>query len=146
LTSSEIYTSNSKANLAVLSACNTGSGKLEKGEGVMSMARAFHFSGVPAVVMSLWKVPDFETKTIMIDFYKYLKKGKSKSEALRLSKLDYLKNNSDKRLRHPYFWSGFVVSGNTDPLILKQGTNYILWLGMLLFASVLAVLLVKRIK
>jgi len=84
LTSSEIYTSNSKANLAVLSACNTGSGKLEKGEGVMSMARAFHFSGIPAVVMSLWKVPDFETKTIMIDFYKHLKKGKSKSEALRL--------------------------------------------------------------
>ena len=146
LTSSEIYTSNSKANLAVLSACNTGSGKLEKGEGVMSMARAFHFSGIPAVVMSLWKVPDFETKTIMIDFYKHLKKGKSKSEALRLAKLDYLKSNSDKQLLHPYFWSGFVISGNTDPLILKQGTNYILWLGVLLFAAVLAVLLLKRIK
>jgi CHAT domain-containing protein len=146
LTSSEIYTSNNKANLVVLSACNTGSGKLEKGEGIMSMARAFHFSGIPAVVMSLWEVPDFETKTIMIDFYKYLKKGKSKSEALRLSKLDYLKSNSDKQLRHPYFWSGFVISGNTDPLILKQGSNYILWLGMLLFASVLAVVLLKRVK
>jgi len=146
LTSSEIYTSNSKANLAVLSACNTGSGKLEKGEGVMSMARAFHFSGIPAVVMSLWKVPDYETKTIMIDFYKHLKKGKSKSEALRLAKLDYLKSNSDKQLRHPYFWSGFVISGNTDPLVLKQGTNYFLWFGVLLFAAVLAVLLLKRIK
>lgn len=146
LTSSEIYTSNSKANLAVLSACNTGSGKLEKGEGVMSMARAFHFSGIPAVVMSLWKVPDYETKTLMIDFYKQLKKGKSKSEALRLAKLDYLKSTSDKQLRHPYFWSGFVISGNTDPLILKQETNYILWLGVLLFAAVLAVLLLKRIK
>lgn len=144
LTSSEIYTSNSKANLVVLSACNTGSGKLEKGEGVMSMARAFHFSGIPAVVMSLWKVPDFETKTIMIDFYKYLKKGKSKNEALRLSKLDYLKSTSDIHLRHPYFWSGFVISGNTAPLVLKQQTNYILWFGILLFASVLAVILLKR--
>lgn len=114
LTASEIYASRSKANLAVLSACNTGFGKIEKGEGVMSMARAFHFSGIPSVVMSLWKVPDQETKSIMIDFYKYLRKGENKSEALRHAKLNYLKENSSGKLSHPYFWSGFVVNGNTD--------------------------------
>ena len=80
LTASEIYVANSKSNLAVLSACNTGFGKIEKGEGVMSMARAFHFSGIPSVVMSLWRVPDRETKSIMVNFYKYIKEGKRKTK------------------------------------------------------------------
>lgn len=146
LTSSEIYTSNSQANLAVLSACSTGSGKLEKGEGVMSMARAFHFSGIPAVIMSLWKVPDVETKTVMVYFYKHLKKGKSKSEALRMAKLDYLKKTKDKNLKHPYFWSGFVISGNTDALILEQETNYFLWFVILIAISLAIFFLLKRIK
>ena len=144
LTSSEIYTSNSQANLAVLSACSTGLGKLEKGEGVMSMARAFHYSGIPAVVMSLWKIPDVETKTIMVYFYKHLKKGKSKSEALRMAKLDYLRKTSDKNLKHPYFWSGFVISGNTDPLTLEQETNYLLWLGILVVISMATIIYVRK--
>jgi len=144
LTSSEIYTSNGKANLIILSACSTGLGKLEKGEGVMSMARAFHFSGIPSVVMSLWKVPDVETKIIMVSFYKYLKKGKSKSEALRLAKLDYLKNISDKELLHPYYWSGFVISGNTDPLLFEKDRNYFLWAIVLLGGLVIGGIILKR--
>ena len=146
LTSSEIYTSRSHANLAVLSACSTGFGQLEKGEGVMSMARAFHFSGIPAVIMSLWKIPDFETKTVMVYFYKHLKKGKSKSEALRMAKLDYLRKTTDKNLKHPYYWSGFVISGNTDPLILEQETNYFLWGGILLVISFAIGRYLKRTK
>lgn len=146
LTSSEIYTSNSKANMIILSACSTGLGKLEKGEGVMSMARAFHFSGISSVVMSLWKVPDVETKIIMVSFYKYLKKGKSKSEALRLAKLDYLKNISDKELLHPYYWSGFVISGNTDRLILGKDRNYFLWSMILLGGLVIGRLMLKRLR
>ena len=144
LTSSEIYTSNGKANLIILSACSTGLGKLEKGEGVMSMARAFHFSGIPSVVMSLWKVPDVETKMIMVSFYKYLKKGKSKSEALRLAKLDYLKNSNDKELLHPYYWSGFVISGNTDPLLFEKDRNYFLWGIILLGGLVIGGIILKR--
>ncbi len=146
LNASEIYFSKSKANLAILSACNTGFGKLEKGEGVMSMARAFHFSGIPAVVMSLWKVPDRETKMIMISFYEYLKKGKSKSDALRLAKLDYLKNTSDQQLLHPYFWSGFVVNGNTEPIVLGGGINDLLWGGIFLILMLLGVYAFKRFK
>ncbi len=126
LTSSEIYLSNTKANLAVLSACNTGFGKLEKGEGVMSMARAFHFSGVPSVIMSLWKVPDKETNKVMIAFYKHLKSGETKSEALKNAKLDFLKSTSDINLKHPYYWSGFVLNGNTNPLIPTKNYNYLI--------------------
>ena len=138
-----------KANLAILSACNTGFGKFEKGEGVMSMARAFHFSGIPAVVMSLWKVPDRETKTIMLAFYKHLKSGDSKSQALRKAKLDYIKNTEDRNLRHPYYWAGFVVNGNTEALKIDSGDRYKwygLTAGLILLATILFISRKKGVK
>ena len=146
LTSSEIYTSRSKANLAVLSACNTGSGKIEKGEGVMSMARAFHYSGIPSVVMSLWKLPDRETKTIMIDFYKFLKKGKSKSEALRLAKLSYLRKNPHQALNHPYYWSGLVVNGNIEPLEINTASFPIGWIALIIGVVFLLIYFYRKFK
>lgn len=146
LTASEIYTSTSKANLAVLSACNTGFGKIEKGEGVMSMARAFHYSGIPSVLMSLWKVPDQETKMIMTDFYRYLKGGKSKSEALRMAKLSYLDKNNQGALNHPYYWSGFVINGNTEAMNLNSEGFPIQWIIFILFSLFTLGLLYKRFK
>ena len=143
LTSSEIYNSRSKANMVVLSACNTGFGKIEKGEGVMSMARAFHFSGIPSIVMSLWKVPDKETKTIMIDFYRFLQKGKRKSEAFRLAKLSFLKKNKNTVLAHPYYWSGFVINGNADPIQIGESTHP-LWWGLFVALLIASVALVYR--
>ena len=143
LTSSEIYLSNTKANLTVLSACNTGFGKLEKGEGVMSMARAFQFSGVPSVLMSLWKVPDKETKKIMISFYKYLEKGEKKSCALRKAKIEYLTSTRDKNLIHPFYWAGFVLNGNSDPLIQNYNLYYYILAGLALL-SLLFFLIKKR--
>jgi len=91
------------------------------------MARAFHFSGIPSIVMSLWKVPDKETRTIMIDFYRFLQKGKSKSEALRLAKLSYLKKNKNTVLMHPYYWSGFVINGNADPIQIGNPIHPLWW-------------------
>ncbi|MCF6223729.1 MAG: CHAT domain-containing protein [Flavobacteriaceae bacterium] len=134
LSAAEIYLSKNKANLAVLSACNTGFGKLEKGEGIMSMARAFHFSGVPSVIMSLWKVPDKETKKIMVSFYKHLEKGETKSLALKNAKLDYLSTTQDINLKHPYYWSGFVLNGNTEPLKNKKKYYYLISGGLVLFS------------
>lgn len=137
LSASEIYLSNTQANLTVLSACNTGFGKLEKGEGIMSMARAFHFSGVPSVIMSLWKVPDKETKIIMIAFYKHLEKGKTKSEALKNAKLDYLASTNDINLRHPYYWSGFILNGNTRALKKSNKNQYLIGGGGLILLGLL---------
>ncbi len=138
LTSSEIYLSGIRANLAVLSACNTGFGKLEKGEGVMSMARAFHASGVPAVLMSLWKVPDRETKDILVLFYKHLRLGRTKSEALRRAKLDYLDNAEDADLKHPYYWAGFVLNGDSGTMDLGRNSNlYVAGAFLMLFLLVL---------
>ena len=91
LSSYDLYNLELNADLAVLSACNTGSGKLVKGEGVLSLARGFIHAGCPSVLMSLWSVDDCATSDIMHDFYLQLIEGKNKAEALRLAKVKYLK-------------------------------------------------------
>lgn len=128
---SELYNENFKAAMVVLSACDTGNGFFENGEGVISLSRAFNYAGIPSSVMSLWKVDDEATATIMTFFYDHLSKGETKDEALKNAKLDYLKVTEDPLLRHPYYWAGFVLSGNTDALV-KNNSSWMYWLVILL--------------
>ena len=128
---SELYNESLDADLAVLSACDTGSGFYENGEGVISLSRAFSYAGVPSTVVILWKVDDESTAKIMGYFYEHLKRGEPKDEALKNAKLDYLKYTDDDLLKHPYYWSGFVLSGNTDALVEKQ--NYWIYLAIFPF-------------
>lgn len=114
---SELYHLKVPARLVVLSACNTGAGSIKNGEGVQSLSRAFTYAGVKSTVRSLWPVPDRETAEIMTGFYRQLKKGKGKAGALRQAKLDYLTTTSEETMKHPYYWAGFVVSGDTSPII-----------------------------
>lgn len=116
----ELYNMELNGNLAVLSACNTGSGKLEKGEGIMSLARAFMYAGIPSVVMTLWTVEDRAGSTIMGNFYNFLGEGMEKHKALRGAKLEYLEN-ANKIKSHPYFWGGYVCIGDESSL---RSTNY----------------------
>ena len=133
----EIYNLKLNAQMAVLSACNTGVGKMQKGEGMMSLARGFIYAGCPSIIMTLWQVADQSSSKLMAYFYKYLKKGKSKPEAMRLAKIDYLKT-ADDITSNPYFWSGFVVLGDSSPVYKKSGVAYwisiiILFIGVLLY-------------
>lgn len=132
LTASDIYTLAINADLTVLSACETGFGKLEKSEGVMSMSRAFQYAGVKSTMMSLWKIPDQETSKLMASFYTYLKKGFSKDKALQKAKLEYLKTTDDIALKHPYYWSGFIISGDIAPL---ENTSK-LWIILLILIAI----------
>ena len=127
---SELYNMTLNADLAVLSACNTGVGELKKGEGLINVSSAFTYAGVPSTVTSLWNVPDRETSQIMISFYKHLKSGKSKNEALQQAKLDYLANTNDPLLKHPYYWAGFVISGDSTP-ITHSSTLWLYIIGAL---------------
>lgn len=127
LHSFEIYNMRINSQLTVLSACNTGSGNLINGEGVMSLARAFTYAGSDAVVMSHWEVDDQSTNELMQSFYKYLADKKTKSEALRLAKIDYL-NTASPNKQHPFFWGAFVMIGNDSP-IKTQGSS---WLYLLI--------------
>ena len=128
-----MYGINVNADLAVLSACNTRVGVLQKGEGVTSVSRAFTYAGVPSTVTSLWKVPDKQTSQIMVSFYKYLKDGLSKNVALQKAKLDYLASTDDDLLKHPYYWAGFVISGNVEPITQPVSKWWWLLLTILIF-------------
>jgi len=96
------------ADLIVLSACKTGKGKLENIEGVLGLPRIFFYCGAKSVVSSLWEVNDKSTSRFMSHFYKYLSLGKSKSQALRMAKLEMLKS----KYCHPFYWASFVLYGD----------------------------------
>ena len=119
----EIYNQSLRAELAVLSACGTGLGKQIRGEGIMSLARAFHYAGCPNIAMSLWQVDDKTTSALMQEFYKQLKAGNPKDEALRQAKLYVL----DKHESHPYYWAPFVLIGDNAPVHFSTSYWWLVW-------------------
>lgn len=143
LYSFEIYGMDLSSNLVTLSACNTGNGKYYDGEGIFSLGRAFLMAGANSVLSSLWEVPDQSTSMIMESFYRNLKEGSNKPEALRIAKLDYLKK-ADHLTANPYYWAGFVYTG-TPEIVYKSNKIYYMFGGlMLLLISFIA--LYKRKK
>jgi CHAT domain-containing protein/tetratricopeptide (TPR) repeat protein len=111
----ELYNFSLNADMVVLSACETGIGSLYGGEGVFSLARAFAFAGAKSVFTTLWQINDEKTKDLIIYFYKYLKKGETKDEALRNAKLKFLKRNKGEAL-HPFFWAGMIGIGDMSAI------------------------------
>ena len=109
LSAYEIFNLKLKADLVVLSACETGLGKEVRGEGLMSLMRAFIYAGTPSVVVSLWNVNDESAADLMVRFYRHLKKdGLSKSEALRQAQLETINDNG-----FPFFWAPFILVGKS---------------------------------
>jgi CHAT domain-containing protein/Tfp pilus assembly protein PilF len=119
----EIYNLRLNACLAVLSSCRSGYGTMRRGEGVMSLARGFMYSGVPAIVMTNWEIEDKSGAEIMISFYKYLLKGYRKDEALRQARIDFLEN-TDLLKAHPYFWGAYMCIGNPDEIFRTHRKLY----------------------
>ncbi len=123
----EIAQMDLNADLVVLSACETGYGKFEQGEGVMSLARSFMYAGVPSAVVSLWQVNDGSTAVLMELFYENLNQGMTKSEALTAAKRNYLARATGISA-HPAYWAAFVQIGDTTPIVVPQSRWY-WWLG-----------------
>ncbi len=99
--------------LVVLSACETGIGEIELGEGVYGLRRSFHHAGVRTLVMSMWDIPDSETVEFMRGFYEHWLSGESRSDALRNTALTILsERRAEKGCAHPLFWGGFVLVGD----------------------------------
>jgi CHAT domain-containing protein/predicted negative regulator of RcsB-dependent stress response len=120
LTLGEIMACSYNARLVVLSACETGKGQEERGEGVTGLTRAVMYAGTPAAAVSLWSVSDAATRDLMVRFYRLMiAEGAPKDEALRRAKLEMLRN--DQRVwitrstsipaGHPFFWAAFVMYG-----------------------------------
>jgi CHAT domain-containing protein len=125
----EVYGIPMNARMVVLSSCNTGNGIISSGEGILSLARGFIYSGCQSVVMSMWEVDDKSGTEVMKMFYDNLLKGKSKAQAMKAARTDYLKNSSQLR-SHPYFWASLVVYGENEPVFsTHQLTNIVIGLA-----------------
>lgn len=112
LYSGEIYGLKLKADLVTLSACETGLGKVEKGEGIIGLSRSLKYAGAQNLIVSLWQVSDASTADLMIDFYTqhlHHTGNTDYSSALRSAKLHLLKSENYK---DPYFWAPFILIGN----------------------------------
>jgi CHAT domain-containing protein len=135
------------ANLVVLSACETGYGKFEQGNGIASLARAFMYAGASAMIVSLWQVDDYATSKIMKNLYANLANGMEKDEALRQAKIQYMQQ-SEGILAHPALWSAFVMMGNTEPVQIKKKGNPLVWgagIGVLVLLGIGVLVYRKRV-
>lgn len=109
----DIYNTSLNADLVFLSACETAQGELQRGEGIISLARAFSYAGAKSIITTLWQVDDAATKDISIDFYKNLKKGFPKDVALRQAKLRHIKSARSAQ-KHPFFWAAMIGIGDME--------------------------------
>ncbi|NQY06999.1 MAG: CHAT domain-containing protein [Flavobacteriaceae bacterium] len=137
----ELYTLENNANLVVLDACKSADGELVLGEGVLSLSRGFFYNGTKSVIASQWNANEKANNKILVDFYKNLKKGKTKSAALREAKLNYINGHQLSEIS-PYFWATFSLTGNTEsvfktPIYTQFGFKVFLgFLVLLLFFMV----------
>lgn len=122
LSENEIYNYPNQLNMVVLSGCDTGAGTILKGEGISNLSRAFIYAGSKSVLQSLWSIDDLASQTLIQYFYEGLKKGNTKSQALREAKLNYL-NTVDDFHKHPYYWSAFVLVGDDSAISFSSVAN-----------------------
>lgn len=141
----EVYGIPLNANMVVLSSCNTGSGVLSSGEGILSLARGFLYSGSQSVVMSLWQVDDRSGTDIVKMFYDNLKKGMKKSMALKKARNKYLKTANQLK-SHPYFWSTLVIFGDNSPVFFRINSFIIISLSLLAVIGLMMAIYFRKFK
>ncbi len=130
----EIYNHHFANHLTILTACDTGKPTYHPGEGMTSLAHAFHYAGSKSLLMSLWKIDEQSSSMITQKFFDHLAKGHNKAQALSLAKADYLENAKGRTLA-PVYWAGIVITGDNSPVEIKRKKWYgfRLWGFALLF-------------
>jgi CHAT domain-containing protein len=108
LTASEILDLKINPELMVLSACDTGQGRIT-GDGVIGLSRSLITAGVPSLIVSLWSVPDAPTADLMVEFYQQLQQGKDKAQALRQAMLKTKETHPN-----PRDWAAFTLIGEAE--------------------------------
>ncbi|MGD0342783.1 MAG: CHAT domain-containing protein, partial [Bacteroidales bacterium] len=129
--------------MVVLSACNSGTGTLYHGEGLMSLARNFILAGASSVVKTSWAVNDEVSMAIIARFYYYLSRGYPKDEAMNLARVEYIRNNPPL-CSNPYYWAAYEVVGDNTP-VTHNKCVFVLRLGFIvILAAGFAVLYLRR--
>jgi CHAT domain-containing protein/tetratricopeptide (TPR) repeat protein len=128
--------------LVILSACETGDGPLVKGEGLMSLSRAFAYAGCPDVITSLWKAEDKTTAFLTRQLHYYLGKNYTKDKALQQAKLDLLaRKEIDPRFKSPVYWAHLIFIGEYE--IHNHSSNW-WWIALLILIASTIYIIVKR--
>ena len=129
----ELFNMDLAANLVVLSACHTGFGEIQKGEGILSLAKGFQYAGCPNLVMSLWQTDDKAAFKLMENFYKSFAKNQGYSLSLQQAKLAYLESEDRS---HPYYWATFLYMGQRASLPRPSSLWWLLGIASLLAGAV----------
>lgn len=124
----DIYLLALDAELVLLSACETGVGQLQQGEGIISLARGFLYAGAKSVITTLWPINDEADYKLTELLYQKLTKGNRKSAALRQAKLQHI-NQSDNMSAHPVYWAAYISVGNQRPLHSRKQALLMLLFG-----------------
>ncbi|HEY5825575.1 MAG TPA: CHAT domain-containing tetratricopeptide repeat protein, partial [Cyclobacteriaceae bacterium] len=130
----ELFDMHLKAQLAVISSCESGIGKVYRGEGMLSMANAFAFAGCRNVVMGLWKVNDQVSVMLMDSFYEKIREGKRVDDALTFAKRKYLEQG-DELSSNPKMWASLVAYGNQQ---VVERNKFMIWyfvFALIVFAA-----------
>jgi len=138
-----------KSQMVLLNACNSGTGELQVGEGIMSMARGFQIAGVPTVITTLWPIDDQSSAAVMKYFFQNLGKGMDQREALMQARNSYI-DQATKATAAPYFWAGEVIIGNPGQVSIHKSLNHLLLLSFLaifvLLAGAIIILYYKKVR
>ncbi|MDP2915919.1 MAG: CHAT domain-containing protein [Candidatus Aminicenantes bacterium] len=138
----EIYNLKMRASLVGLSACQTGLGRFVRGEGIEGLNRAFFYAGASSVLMTLWSVNDEAGSQLVERFYRRLRAADPIMDALRAAKLDLVRSPA---FSHPYYWAGYVITGDAAKVILPKKTPFwIFALIALCLAGIIRIFLSPR--
>ncbi|MEM7512594.1 MAG: CHAT domain-containing protein, partial [Bacteroidota bacterium] len=142
LSLADLYAMRLNADMVVLAACETAGGKLQQGEGIISMARGFAYAGCRSLLASLWKVNHFSTSQIMQNYYASLYYGESKDHALQAARIEFL--DTYKGINgHPFYWAAFTPIGNMEPVLKHPFWKYI---GYLTGGGLVLIFLLFRLR
>ena len=140
----ELYGMDLSLDLAVLSACHGGIGGLARGEGIMSLSRAFKYAGCPNIIGSQWQADDHSSQIILADLFTHLSQDQPSSTSLQEAKVTFLENASEVRA-HPFYWAAWVLVGNSTEL--ASNSNFLrLIIGAITLFFLLLFPIIRRIK
>jgi CHAT domain-containing protein/tetratricopeptide (TPR) repeat protein len=129
--------------MVVLSACNSGTGTLYHGEGLMSLARSFILAGASSVVKTSWGVNDEVSAEIIARFYHYLSRGYSKDEAMNRARIEYIRKNPPN-CSNPYYWAAYEVVGDNAPITSNKPVYGVIFSIVIIFIAGFALFYLRR--
>ena len=149
MTLDELYGIPNHAELVILDACKTNEGQILSGEGIFSLSRGFFMNGTKSVLSSLWNVNEKAGNEIITSFYTELENGHTKSKALQLAKIKYLREHQLSEIL-PYHWASFVLTGSNDAIEINQKWYYnstiLVVLGLIVIISIVYLIMNKKKK